>query len=82
MPNNTKFEDNIKAKDYIKSLNKITFVGLTGMVALGTSMLIIECNKHITSNRLNDSISEQMSKKTILKSPTSNPLIFQVKSPT
>lgn len=30
--------------DYIKNINKITFIGLTCMAALGTSMIFMECD--------------------------------------
>lgn len=67
-------------QDYNKSLNKIMVLGLTGMAALGASMLIIESNKvnACIINRTSKTPTHSSGEKTLLKLPTLKPQIIQI----
>lgn len=62
-------------QDYNKSLNKIMVLGLTGMAALGASILVVESNKANASmlTKVNKLFKLPMSTTTILKSPAFKP---------
>lgn len=66
-------------QDYNKSLNKIMVLGLTGMVALGASMLIIESNRTNAStiNKTSETSTHSSNTKTHLKLPTLTPKTIQ-----
>lgn len=62
-------------QDYNKSLNKIMVLGLTGMAALGASMLVVESNKVSASmlTKANKLFKLPINTTTILKSPAFKP---------
>lgn len=66
-------------QDYNKSLNKIMVLGLTGMAALGASMLIIESNRANDSiiNKTSETSTDSSNTKTHLKLPTLTPKTIQ-----
>lgn len=68
--------------DFINNINKITFIGLTCMAALGTSMIIMECNaskssstSRQSSQETNHSLNQKKSLKTVNLLNNSKPIL-------
>lgn len=69
----------VKDSDYIKDINKITIVTVTGIAALAASMLIVESGKncnHKDSSKISTTQEEESNKNSKIKLPATNAAII------